>query len=149
MSPGKVGSIWEGESIVEQETQKPLDPIELSLVLEPAGHWVFTSVKPCSQLLPPLEPCQPWPAVTQLSAARMTLDCQAPSPATLLCWYRLWIRSLIHAHLACWNLIGFCHLITCTDTLATTCVPKVASYAAPPMLSTFPGQDKLCSAQER
>lgn len=89
----------------------------------------------------PLEPCQPWSAVTQLPAARATLDCLAPSPATL-CWYRLCIRCLIHANLAWLILIGFCHLITWTDMCATTCVSEVPSQAAPPMSAHF--QDRTC-----
>lgn len=47
-APRKVGSIQEGESIAEQETQKALGPTELSLVLQPTGRdCTFTGLKPC------------------------------------------------------------------------------------------------------
>lgn len=95
---------------------------------------------------PLLELYQLWSDMTWLPATRITLDCLASGHAAFLCWYRPWIRSLIHAHLACSILIG---LITWTDLLAIICVPEVPSQAAAPMVSTFAGQDIPCSAQER
>lgn len=76
----------------------------------------------------------------ELPVARVTLDCLAPSHATLLS----------HADTDCGSGVSFMLTwLARTYLLATTCVPEVPSQVAPPMRSTSLGQDMSYNAQER